>query len=55
MWLVGASYIMVAASSEVRYMTGMIVAGLAAGAVPILAPVVRAFRLYAIPLLGASP
>ena len=53
-WLAGAGTIMWHGTDPVRFMAALALTGMVGGAVPILAPVIRAFRLYAIPMLGGT-
>jgi signal transduction histidine kinase/ActR/RegA family two-component response regulator len=53
-WIAGTGTIMWHGDDPVRFMTALALAGMVAGAVPILAPVILAFRLYAIPMLGGT-
>ncbi|MBK9019885.1 MAG: response regulator [Sulfuritalea sp.] len=50
-WLVGGGLIMWGNSDPYRFMVGLALAGMVAGAVPILAPVRLAFRIYAVTIL----
>ncbi len=50
-WLAGAGTIMWNGADPVRFMAALALTGMVAGAVPILAPVFLAFRLYALPML----
>ncbi|HEX8988128.1 MAG TPA: ATP-binding protein [Rhodocyclaceae bacterium] len=51
-WLVGGGLVMVGNSDAHRFLTGLAMAGMVAGAVPILASVQLAFRIYAVPMVG---
>jgi signal transduction histidine kinase len=51
LWLVGAGLLMWNGPDTTRFMVGLALAGMVAGAVPILAPDKLAFRLYAVPIL----
>jgi len=51
LWLSGAALLMWNGSDNLRFMVGMSLAGMVAGAVPVLAPVHMAFRLYATTIL----
>ncbi len=50
-WSVGAVLFMWHAPDDARLFTGLILAGMVAGAVPILAPVPAAFQVFTFPLL----
>ncbi|MDD5249099.1 MAG: ATP-binding protein [Rhodocyclaceae bacterium] len=50
-WLVGGGLVMWGNSEPYRFLTGLALAGMVAGAVPVLAAVKAAFRVYAVPLV----
>ncbi len=50
-WLAGGGLVMWGNSDPYRFLTGLALAGMVAGAVPILSSVKAAFRVYALPLL----
>ena len=51
LWLVGGGLVMWGNSDPYRFLTGLALAGMVAGAVPILSAVKAAFRVYAVQLL----
>ena len=51
LWLSGVALLMWSGSDNLRFMVGMSLAGMVAGAVPVLSPVYMAFRLYATTIL----
>ena len=53
-WLIGSAFIMWQADDAVRFMIALTLAGMVAGAVPILAPVYSVFRAYAVPILAGA-
>jgi len=50
-WGAGAVLFVWNAPDGARFFTGMVLAGMVAGAVPILAPVPQAFRMFALPIV----
>lgn len=52
LWLLGGSLIIWGNSDSYRFLTSLVLAGMVAGAVPVLSPVNDAFRVYAISILG---
>ena len=50
-WLIGGGLVMWSGSDSLRFLVGLMLAGMVAGAVPILGPVKLAFRVYAVPIL----
>jgi len=51
LWVVGGAAVMWHNADPYRLLTGLAMAGMVAGAVPVLGAVKRAFRVYAIPML----
>ena len=54
LWLVGAATVMWHNADPYRLLTGLAMAGMVAGAVPVLGAVKPVFRVYAIPMLGGA-
>lgn len=52
LWLVGSGLVMWGNGDSYRYLSALVLAAMVAGAVPVLAPVKAAFRVYAIPMVG---
>lgn len=51
LWLVGGASVMWHNDDAYRLLTGLAIAGMVAGAVPVLGAVKRLFRVYAVPML----
>jgi len=54
LWLMGAGAVMWHNADPYRLLTGLALAGMVAGAVPVLGAVKPVFRCYAIPMLGGA-
>lgn len=52
LWLIGSGLVMWGNSDSYRYLSALVLAAMVAGAVPVLAPVKAAFRVYAITMVG---
>lgn len=52
LWLVGSGLVMLGNSDSYRYLSALVLAAMVAGAVPVLAPVKAAFRVYAVTMVG---
>lgn len=52
LWLIGSGLVMWGNSDSYRYLSALVLASMVAGAVPVLAPVKAAFRVYAITMVG---
>jgi signal transduction histidine kinase len=53
-WMVGGGAVVVTNADATRYLTGLAMAGMVAGAVPILSPVKAVFRVYAVVVLAGT-